>query len=400
MQHKPKRRLGLERLEDRCTPATFTVNSILDTPDANPGDGNALDANGVTTLRAAIMEANALAWGDTIEFSLPNPSSIALETALPHLSDVLHIVGPGANQLTVTRAQGAPNFKIFTIDLGADVDLSGLSITRGRATSTHGGGIFNLGNLHLAACAIYDNYTKYSGGGICNVGTLTLIETSIYQNTAELQNGGGINSDSASATLTLASSNIYANSAGLSGGGIYVGGSGGLNGSAQITNNTAQWGGGVAAIESFVSLFGGVISDNTTIGARKGGGFYQEGGSASFNSVEIKNNSSSYGGGIYVYSGMFGFMGGKVEGNAAGERGGGFYVSSGWVNFSDGASVSSNSAKRGGGGYAAGGTTTMANCSLADNTATDLGPGIAFVLANSVTLTTTGPQGQVQDLNP
>ena len=52
------RELRLELLEDRSLPATFVVNSVLDTVDANPGDMVAADASGNTTLRAAIMEAN------------------------------------------------------------------------------------------------------------------------------------------------------------------------------------------------------------------------------------------------------------------------------------------------------------------------------------------------------
>ena len=46
--------------------ATFTVNTTDDTVDANPGDGIAADASGYCSLRAAIMEANALAGMDTI----------------------------------------------------------------------------------------------------------------------------------------------------------------------------------------------------------------------------------------------------------------------------------------------------------------------------------------------
>src|SRR5262245_4434287 len=63
-----RRRLGLEPLEERCTPATFTVNSLLDTHDANPGDGNAQDDQGRTTLRAAIEECNELYGSHTINF--------------------------------------------------------------------------------------------------------------------------------------------------------------------------------------------------------------------------------------------------------------------------------------------------------------------------------------------
>ena len=43
----------------------FFVNSTLDTVDASPGDGIVADIDGNVTLRAAIMEANALA-GDSV----------------------------------------------------------------------------------------------------------------------------------------------------------------------------------------------------------------------------------------------------------------------------------------------------------------------------------------------
>ncbi len=46
--------------------ASFTVNDTSDTVDTNPGDGLAQDASGNTTLRAAVMEANALAGADVI----------------------------------------------------------------------------------------------------------------------------------------------------------------------------------------------------------------------------------------------------------------------------------------------------------------------------------------------
>src|SRR5262249_48764114 len=51
------RRLGLERLEDRVTPTTFTVNTALD--DVTPGDGK-------LSLREAVTRANAHAGADVI----------------------------------------------------------------------------------------------------------------------------------------------------------------------------------------------------------------------------------------------------------------------------------------------------------------------------------------------
>ena len=47
--------------------ATFSVNSDVDEPDANPGDGQcASTPSGACTYRAAIMEANAFDGEDTI----------------------------------------------------------------------------------------------------------------------------------------------------------------------------------------------------------------------------------------------------------------------------------------------------------------------------------------------
>src|SRR5437867_964039 len=45
---------------------TYFVNSTLDLPDADPGDGKCAAANGACTLRAAIMQANFTAGPDTI----------------------------------------------------------------------------------------------------------------------------------------------------------------------------------------------------------------------------------------------------------------------------------------------------------------------------------------------
>src|SRR5262245_2998465 len=51
----------------RAAPAgAYTVGSILDQPDAAPGNNVCADSNGACTLRVAVMEANAHAGPDTI----------------------------------------------------------------------------------------------------------------------------------------------------------------------------------------------------------------------------------------------------------------------------------------------------------------------------------------------
>src|SRR5262245_59054801 len=49
--------------------ATFTVDTTVDAVDATPGDGVCATSTGTCTLRAAVMEANALAGPDVV--SLP-----------------------------------------------------------------------------------------------------------------------------------------------------------------------------------------------------------------------------------------------------------------------------------------------------------------------------------------
>src|SRR5262245_37999697 len=101
-------RLRLERLEGRCPPAIFTVNTLADTDDQNLFDGAAEDANGDTSLRAAIQQANAPACPgqDIIEFAGNLNGTIELTKAL-ELDSNIFIDGPGTAggfRITVTRA--------------------------------------------------------------------------------------------------------------------------------------------------------------------------------------------------------------------------------------------------------------------------------------------------------
>jgi hypothetical protein len=88
--------------------ALFGVDSNLDLPDANPGDGIALSQEGFATLRAAVEEANALPGADAIrpgsQFALL--SSRQLDGASLVVEDDLHIYYPGpcVADLEVDRA--------------------------------------------------------------------------------------------------------------------------------------------------------------------------------------------------------------------------------------------------------------------------------------------------------
>src|SRR5690349_2868390 len=106
---------------------TFNVNSLLDTPDVAPGNGECLDANGKCTLRAAIQEANSFGGDDSINFSVTG--TINLTGALPVLSSNVNISGPGSSLLTVRRDIGG-FYRIF--QSSGTSSISGLTITNGR----------------------------------------------------------------------------------------------------------------------------------------------------------------------------------------------------------------------------------------------------------------------------
>src|SRR5262249_22500350 len=125
--------------------------------------------------------------------------TITLHSALPDLSNTsgsTEIDGPGASVLTVARSgdPGTPDFRIFTVDAGAQATLDGLTITGGRAVN--GGGVFHAGGtLKIEACSIVGNAdTGYGqpggGGGVYNTGTLTVTNSSMSDNTSTSSGGG------------------------------------------------------------------------------------------------------------------------------------------------------------------------------------------------------------------
>ena len=153
-------KLRVEQLEDRLVPATFTVNTLADTVDADPA---------VTSLREAITAANSQPGDDTIHFSVTG--TINLTGALPDLSSNIEMQGPGAASLTVRRDTGG-NYCIFTVWGGTTVVLDGLTISNGYAE--YGGGIANGGTLTVSNSILSGNSAFSLGGGIHNGRMLTV----------------------------------------------------------------------------------------------------------------------------------------------------------------------------------------------------------------------------------
>jgi len=125
------RTAGVEQFEVRAMLSAFVVTSTVDAPDANPGDGVALTADGHTSLRAAIEEANAAPGADTIElpaglFTL-NPDHGHLD-----ITDELTITGVGLNQ---TRIDASAIDSVFHLDGGVTLTLQSLTASGGDETA-------------------------------------------------------------------------------------------------------------------------------------------------------------------------------------------------------------------------------------------------------------------------
>jgi CSLREA domain-containing protein len=316
---------------------TLTVNSTGDGADNNPGDGVCNDGTGICTLRAAIQEANALAGDDLIVFSASLQGSvIALNSALPDISEGLNIVGPGASLLTVRRssAAGTPSFRVFTTQAFLNIKLSGLTISNGHASQgDDGGAILNQNNtaLTLTGVILTGNSTDDGtliragfGGAIYNRGTINLINSSVQGNFTgkgsssgppKGGNGGGIY-NSGSATLNVFNSVISGNATGNTlsssgtdgdGGGIYNAGTAILknttisgNTTSTGTNGRGGQGAGINnAIGGTLALSNSTVVNNIAssgVGGSVGGGISGgTGGSGSLANTLVANNNAGNG---------------------------------------------------------------------------------------------------------
>src|SRR5687767_5420225 len=215
--------------------AGFVVNSTND-----PGVG-VCDAT-ECTLREAITAANAALGVETITFDIAGagPHAIQLGGALPALAESVDIVNTSSESITVRRNTGG-NYRVFTVNSGQTVNLSGLIITNGN-TSTFGGGVLNSGTLTLVNITVTGNTAAVSGGGIFNSSssTLTITNSTISSNISTGSGGGIVNE----ATLTITNSTISSNVANSGGGGIDSRGSTLTITNSTISNNSTSGNGG------------------------------------------------------------------------------------------------------------------------------------------------------------
>ncbi len=341
---------------------------------------------GAGSLRQAILDANNHSGLDTITFGVTG--TIVLTTPLPTVTDTLIISGPGAALLTIS---GDHQYRVFEIDSGKAVTISGLTIRDGRSTDGYGGGINNKGSLTLSDAVVVNNTSYHGyGGGIWSDNSLYLKNVSVISNTAIF--GGGIYVYSGRAQLfdtQVLSNTVFSfGTTDAKGGGIYVlaGGTSLEIERGRIAYNTAP---------DYGTSGGGIYMSNTAShawieatqiisnSAHYGGGLYLYQGKATLsNGAQILSNTAQFRGGAAFLSqniASFDMTGGEISGNASAYDGGGLYISDGNVTLR-GTQITRNEARHGDGGgvriidrYA---TFSMTQGTIANNIAVYAGGGI------------------------
>jgi hypothetical protein len=309
-------RLAVEGLEDRVTPTTFKVNTLLDTVAVNLKTGK--DASGHISLRSAIMAADANPNSDTINL----PAGLITLTIAPSgtdgsssgdldISGNVTIKGSSSGQ---TIINGNSLDRVFAITSGR-VSISNVVIEHGVATD--GGGIVNDGaTVTLTSVQLFDNNavgflgsngangaagpvvgSAGGGGGLGGLGvggaifnaagSLTLSKCFISTNAAIGGPGGAGGNGGFGGNI---------NSAGVSG----VGGSGGAGG----PGGAAEGGGIFNSALGSLTLVGDTFFANKALGGAGGNG-----GGGNIGAGGVGANGTGGAGGV-------GGAGGLAEGGA------------------------------------------------------------------------------------
>lgn len=329
------RRLRLESLETRALLAAFIVNTTADTIDVSPGDSLAADARGLTSLRAAVMESNALGGANTIQLDAQSYSLLRGITGAPGtlaITSDITLIGAGAAATTIHTTDA---FRLFDVQSGASLTIAGVTLTGGRAPvggsgGAYGGAIATQGQLTVRDSVIRDNFAEYGGGGIwvsgvsgsaviegttfehnraqwggalaTRSGTIAVVDGSFRENSAT-DRGGAIQNEFGTVVVTggTLTGNYVGNSptspAGT-GGAVHNNGDMTLVG-VTVSNNSAWFGGGIRN-DREMTIDSSTVSSN--VSADTGGGLSNWGGNLSVTGSTLAGNRGTYGGALWSNS--------------------------------------------------------------------------------------------------
>jgi len=291
--------------------------------------------------------------------------------------------GSGAAALTIRDCEITGN----TADYGGGIisnqsgalEISDTTVTGNTVTASGGGVYIDADSVVLTDCTIESNEADFGGGLYIEYATGDLSGVTLSDNEAD-DYGGGVFINGAELTLD-SSSEITGNTAtsGIaSGGGVAMGYDGSLSGGL-ISENIAEFGGGVFVEDGSFTLSGVTIDSNTA--TTSGGGGYINGLGVTTDltatTTTISGNAATYAGGLYVTEADLGLESSEVSGNTADHTGGGLYLDTSPTDL-EATTISGNDADLYGGGVIVLNTDLDMDSSstISDNQASEIGGGV------------------------
>lgn len=318
------------------TPSTV-VTTLSDSTDATDGE---------ITLREAIFYALSGA-GDTVTFeSGLGVGTVTLSGGALVIDGSVVIDASSVGGVTIDA--GGLSRGMYVFPASAGVSLVDLTITGG-ATSGHGGGIYNEGNLILTRVNITGSAAGRSGGGVYNAaGSLTVIDSIVRGNSAT--DGGGL-ANSSYGDLEVRGSLIADNTAQEDGGGLY-----------EPDDEYYQ------DRRSPTLVIDSTIDGNA---ADRGGGVYMTGslGYLAMHNVIVTENRADSGGGLSIDESRVLSVGGLFAGNTANYSGGAVRLIHSRITLNQSTVAGNTAGASGGGLWGTGSVVTLKNSILALNTA-------------------------------
>jgi hypothetical protein len=232
------------------------TNYVLVSTTADSGNGS---------LRAALGAANSAGFGD-IAFSSGVTGTIVFLAPLPALTGQITLLGPGAENLTLSGGGSTGVGSIVTVNSGAQLSLLGLTIANGNSNEP-GGAISNNGVLTVTDSSFNDNSSPGDeGGAINNSGTLVVSASSFIGNSASSDDDTGLGGAIAnSGTLTVDDSTFSANFSNNGGAICNQGGTATISDSTFSANSSGSAAGGA------IFVFGGAVTATNNIFAGNSG---------------------------------------------------------------------------------------------------------------------------------
>jgi predicted outer membrane repeat protein len=190
---------AIELFQAEADPKNFVVNVFdQDRDDVNPGDtrcDTSSDPGQQCTLRAAVMESNALPGANSIQVPQANATIVLTQAPVAGPASAAHGDLDLTDAVTITGVSGSPALRplvqsstgdrIFNIAAaGDDVVISGLRLSGG-TTSGSGGAIrvVNANEVTIERVAMFGNSADLGGGALSVAGgTVTLDQSDLYDN--------------------------------------------------------------------------------------------------------------------------------------------------------------------------------------------------------------------------